>query len=197
TMSAGAAAQSASAAPCQSGLCMTPPSAEQKAAQQAVQDAQAAIDHLARCPPSGLFALNGCPGSLAEWTAAHDNAVAAALAAAEQLAAADAQAQTPPDQQSDAQTPPVDLNCTVKSAWCPNVDSTAGGVDCAKTPQDAACDPGGHWCYDHPEDPNCAGVTGTYCDEHPDAAECNIDQAPGLAADPGAVDPGAMGAGTP
>ena len=78
-----------------------------------------------------------------------------------------------------------------------------GAVDCAKTPEDANCDPDGHWCYDHPEDPNCAGVTGTYCDEHPDAAECNIDQAPGLAAadpgaaDPGAVDPGAMGAGIP
>ena len=54
-------------------------------------------------------------------------------------------------------------------------------VDCAQTPQDASCDPGGHWCYDHPEDPDCAGVTGTYCDEHPDAAECNADQAPGLA----------------
>jgi hypothetical protein len=49
-------------------------------------------------------------------------------------------------------------------------------VDCAKTPELAGCDPDGHWCYDHPEDPDCAGVTGTWCDEHPDAAECNTDQ---------------------
>src|SRR3954470_16896481 len=97
---------------------------------------------------------------------------------------------------------------------CVNYDKAVGrdtpatpdaAVDCAKTPENANCDPDGHWCYDHPEDPNCAGVTGTYCDEHPDAAECNIDQAQGFAAapdnvdngagdpgaDPGAVDPGA------
>src|SRR3954468_23712665 len=74
---------------------------------------------------------------------------------------------------------------------CVNYDKAVGrdtpatpdaAVDCAKTPENANCDPDGHWCYDHPEDPNCAGVTGTWCDEHPDAAECNIDQAQGFAA---------------
>jgi|tagenome__1003787_1003787.scaffolds.fasta_scaffold20779138_2 hypothetical protein len=69
------------------------------------------------------------------------------------------------------------------------IETPPAQLDCAQTAEAAGCDPDGHWCYDHPEDPNCAGVTGTYCDEHPDAAECNGDQAQGLAAaDNGAAD---------